>query len=145
MAENEKLTQELLNELLFTSSLESFFSENDAIDAITLSQYLNWMMERKALKKIDIIKKSGLNPTHAYQIFSGDRRASRNKILQLALAMALSLHETQRLLKIAGTNELYCKNRRDAIIIYCISHRMNLESTDNTLFQFEESTLSEAL
>ena len=138
---SEKLTAELLNELLFTSSLESFLNENDDIEQLTIAQYLNYLISKKKFKKSDIIKKSGLNPTFAYQIFSGDRQASRNKLLQLVFAMRLTLHEAQQLLKSAGINELYCKDRRDAIIIYCILHQMNLESADNTLFQFGEATI----
>ena len=141
---SEKLTEELLNELLFTSSLDSFFEKNTDLSSITLSQYLNFLLENKSFKKSEVIKKSGLNSTHAYEVFSGDKGASRNKVLQLAFAMKLNLRETQRLLKSARTNELYCKNKREAIIIYCINQNMSLESADDTLHRFSENTICDA-
>lgn len=138
-----RLTEKLLNDLLFTDSLASYLSNKLDEREITLSEYLNRQLEEKQLKKSNIIRESKLNPTFAYQLFSGDRNASKNKLLQLSFSMRLDLRETQRLLKIANAGELYCKNRRDAIIIYCISKNMTLPETDDTLFQFQEITICE--
>lgn len=139
----ERLTEELLNELLFTNSLSSYLNHELADHSVSLSDYLNKQLRIKQLKKSIIIRESKLNPTFAYQLFSGDRNASKGKLLQIAFAMRLDLRETQRLLKIANAGELYCKNHRDAIIIYCISKNMTLEETDDTLFQFHEATICE--
>ncbi len=139
----EKLTEELLNKLLFTSSLSSYLDHELMDKNISLSDYLNTQLELKQRKKSDVIRESKLNSTFAYQIFSGDRNASKDKLLQLSFSMRLDLRETQRLLKIANAGELYCKNRRDAIIIYCISQNMTLAQTDDTLFQFDEATICE--
>ena len=38
----------------------------------------------------------------------------------LAFGLKCTLRETQRLLRLAGVSELWCKQRRDAIIIWCI-------------------------
>jgi hypothetical protein len=139
----EKLTEELLNELLFSDSLETFLVK-DLTDAREgLPEHLNYLLLKKNLKKSEVVKRSRLNSTFAYQIFSGDRNASRNKMLQLAFAMGLDLRETQGLLKLSGANELYCKDRRDAIIIYCITKQMTLGDADDTLFGFKESTICE--
>lgn len=83
------------------------------------------------------------NPTFGYQIFVGQRNPTRNKLLQLAFAMKLSLRETNRLLQAGGCNELYCKNRRDAIIIFCINHGETLQAVDEQLYAFREDTITE--
>lgn len=139
----EKLTEELLDELLFTGSLETYLTQEVPSRKNSLPCHLNHLLIKKNLKKSDVIRSSHLNSTFAYQIFSGDRKASRNKILQLALAMGLDFKETQTLLNVSGNNELYCKDRRDAIIIYGIDKKMNLDNIDDTLFQFGESTICE--
>jgi len=141
--DEEVLTEELLNELLFSSSAGHYIDTHDLATS-SLSGYLTQLLREKDLKKSEVIKKSGLNETFAYQIFSGDRKASRNKVLQLAFAMELSLREAQRLLKQAGVNELYCKNRRDAIIIYCLSRKCPLIKVDAELYKFGEETITEA-
>lgn len=139
----ERLTEELLNDLLFTDSLSSYLNNELLKTDISLSDYLNGQLAAKRLKKSVVIRNSKLNPTFAYQLFSGDRNASKDKLLQIAFSMGLDLIETQRLLKIANAGELYCKNRRDAIIIYCLSKELSLAETDDTLFKFRESTICE--
>lgn len=139
----EPLTEELLNELLFSSSLSEFLNDKLTDPETTLPEYLRLLLKNKGVKKADIIRASRLNTTFAYQVFSGDRRASKDKLLQLCFAFRLDLRETQRLLKIANAGELYCKNRRDAIIIHCISKNLSLEETDDTLFQYQEKTICE--
>ena len=41
-----------------------------------------------------------------------------------------------------GANELYCKNRRDAIVIFAISHGYTLQKTEEELYRFGEATIS---
>ena len=63
-------------------------------------------------------------------------------MLQLAFAMHLGLRETDRLLQAAGANELYCKNRRDAIIIFAVQKGMNSSKKANEeLYRFGEETI----
>ena len=84
---------------------------------------------------------AGLNDTFGYQIFKGTRKASRDKVLQLAFAMHLGLRETDRLLQAAGANELYCKNRRDAIIIFAVQKGYTLQKANEELYRFGEETI----
>ncbi len=55
--------------------------------------------------------------------------------------MHLNLRETDRLLQAAGVNELYCKNRRDAIIIFAVNKGYSLQRTDEELYRFGEETI----
>lgn len=137
----EKLTEELLNDLMVSDTLQVI---NEIPNKnVSLPQRLNELLIAKKLKKSEVIRRSRLNTTFAYQIFSGERNASRDKILQLALAMELTFKETQELLRISGVNELYCKDRRDAIIIFGITKGMTLEQIDDTLYKFGELTICE--
>lgn len=137
----EVLTEELLKELLNRPDIDSFVDEKN-LDDVKFVNCLNDFMNEKGMDRKSIIHKTNINETHAYQMFSGDRGASRNKVLQLAIAMGLDLRQTNKLLHSAGVSALYCKNRRDAIIIFYIEKRKNLQTIDEKLYEFGEATLS---
>lgn len=133
---NEPLTEELLD----APSPATFASKHD-IGSLSLSDYLQHLLDEKQLKRPDVIRDAGLNSTFGYQIFTGARKPSRDKLLQIAFAMKLDLKETNRLLQAGGWRALYCKDRRDAIIIFCISHHADLRKTDEELYRFGEETI----
>ena len=137
----EVLTEKLLDELLSKPNVDSFIDEN-SFDRVNLADNLQQFLQEKNLSRKDVIHKTNINETHAYQIFSGDRGASRNKVLQLAVALSLNLKETNKLLHSAGVSALYCKDKQDAIIIFGIEHGFNLQKIDEDLFRFGEPTLS---
>ncbi len=137
---SEKLTEELLDELLEAPSLDGFLAEND-LTAPSLSEYLCSLLEAKRLKRSQVVHRADLNQTFGYQIFTGKRNPSRNKVLQIAFAMALTLRETNRALEAAGVSSLYSKNRRDAIIIFCIERGCSLQKVNEELYRFGEETL----
>lgn len=136
----EPLTEELLQELL-SSPDPVQFANSHGIENRTLGDYLQQLLDEKGLVRSKVVREAGLNETFGYQIFKGTRNPSRNKVLQLALAMGLNLREANRLLKLAGVNELYCKNRRDAIIIFCLDKGYSLQRTDEELYRFGEETV----
>lgn len=67
---------------------------------------------------------------------------SRNKVLQIAFAMALTLKKANRALTAAGVSVLNCKDRRDAIIIFCIDRGCSLQKVNEELYRFGEETVS---
>ena len=136
----EPLTEELLEELLAAPSPKRFIERNQ-VGERSLSDYLQGLLEEKGLKRVDVVRAAGLNDTFGYQIFMGQRGASRNKVLQLAFALGLTLKEADRLLQAAGASGLYCKDRRDAIIIFCLDHGYSLQKTDEELYRFGEDTI----
>ena len=137
----EALTEELLEELRNRPDLRSFVEEKD-LSEVSFADCLNKFLNKKKLERKDVIHATNLNETHVYQMFSGQRNASRNKVLQIALALKLDLKQTNQLLHSAGVSSLYCKDRRDAIIIFCIENSYDLQKTDDELYRFEEDTLS---
>lgn len=138
---DEPLTEELLRELLDAPDPAQFADEHH-INHPSLPIYLQKLLDEKGLSRPVVVKAAGLNPTFGYQIFMGDRKPSRNKLLQLIFAMGCTLTEANRVLRIAGLSELYCKNRRDAIIIFCIDRGLTLAETEEQLYEFGEQTIS---
>lgn len=136
----EPLTEDLLAELLEASD-PVVFADRHALEQRSLSEYLTELLDRKGLNRIDVIHEANLNETYGYQIFMGQRKPSRDKLLQIAFAMRLTLRETNRALNAAGAGSLYCKNRRDAIIIFCLSHGYSLLRVNEELYSYGEDTI----
>ena len=136
----EPLTDELLAELLDAPN-PAKFADAHRITERSLPDYLQQLLDEKGLKRASVIREAGVNETHGYQVFMGQRGGSRDTILKLAFAMHCTLQETNRLLQAAGHNELYCKNRRDAIIIFCADRKYTLQHTNEELFRFNEETI----
>lgn len=136
----ERLTEEVLQELLEAPSLDGFIGSHD-FPAATLPGFLEHMLQKKGLKRSRVVRMADLNETFGYQIFTGARNPSRDKVLQIAFAMALSLRETNRALKAAGASSLDPKCRRDAIIIFCIDQGCSLQKVNEELYRLGENTV----
>lgn len=136
----EKLTEELSSELLDAPTIDGFVAKN-VLGHRKLGEYLEELLEQKGLKRSQVVHMANLNETFGYQIFTGQRNPSRNKVLQIAFAMALSLRETNRVLEAAGVSSLYSKDRRDAIIIFCLDRGCSLQKVNEELYRFGEETL----
>ena len=137
---SEPLTEELLDELLSTSSIEEYLEQHEPCSR-TLAEYLQQLLAEKGLERSRVVRMANLNDTFGYQIFQGTRHPGRDKVLQIAFAMALTLRETNRALTAAGASELYCKDRRDAIIIFCIDRGCSLQKVNEELYRFGEDTV----
>ena len=136
----EPLTDELLGELLDAPDPVKFARKHH-ITSRNLPEYLEQLLVEKGLERAKVVRKAGLDATYGYQIFMGQRKPTRDKVLQIVFALECTLQEANRTLQAAGHNELYCKNRRDAIIIFCLSHGHTLQETDDELFRFGEDTI----
>ena len=139
-ASDEELTEELLERLLATASPEAYL-DTVATDDRTLGDYLMSLIEARGMKRADVVKASAVNSTFVYQIFNDERNVGRDNAIKIALGIGCTLRETQRVLRHAGLSELWCKNRRDAIIIYCIEHGYTRAQTDDELYRLGEPTL----
>jgi len=141
-----KKTDELLKELnkIGNNDLLNKYIDNLAKETTyhDVCDYLTDLIAKKELKKSKVILDSCIDRTYAYQIFNSTRKAGRNKIIALSLAMNLSLDETNKALLLNGDNILYSKNKRDAILIYCINTNKSVLKT-NFLLQEKEVELLE--
>lgn len=139
----EPLTEELLAELLNSPDPAKFASQH-RISQRNLPDYLQQLLDEKDLHRPDVVRRAQIGETYGYYIFTGQRHPKRDFIIRLALAMECSLTEANRLLQAGGLNELYCKNRRDAMIIFCLTHGYDVQQTNDELYRFNEETLSES-
>ena len=139
-----KDTSKIVEELELCEDFHTFYLENkDAMVNKSLSEMLNDLLKEKKLRKTQVIHNSELNDIYVYQIFSGIRRPDRKKLLALALAMGLSVTETQTLLKCAAYPPLYVKIPFDCIVLYGITKELSVIQVNNLLFDYGEETLGE--
>ena len=136
----EPLTEDMLAELLDAPDPRAFIKRRE-VGERSLAEYLNALLAEKGLKRAAVVREAGINETFGYQIFMGQRKPSRNKILQIAFAMGCTLKETNRLLQIGEANALYCKDRRDAIIVFCVEKHYPLQKVNEELYRFGEDTI----
>ncbi|PKM96240.1 MAG: transcriptional regulator [Firmicutes bacterium HGW-Firmicutes-1] len=139
---NER-TEELINEIKDISNVYSYISKyNTDFPNLTFSNFVDLVIQKKRLKKSQVVKNAGLHRTYGYQIISGKKKPSRDKALTIAYGLELSLEETQKLLNIAEFNPLYPKNKRDSIIIFTLCNHYNLEKTNLLLYDNKEEPIS---
>jgi hypothetical protein len=123
-----------INNLTTVLALDKWLKDNDC-DLIhkTLKNHLNELIFQKELNIPDIIRDSELDKGYVYQIFSGKRTPSRDKLIAIAFGMHLSLDETQTLLKISGNKELYSRQKRDAILMFAFNKNLKIHEADELL------------
>lgn len=137
----KKSTEELFT-ILKNSSLDAYLSDNAGeLIENPICNYLNAIIEEKALKKADVIRKSNIQTNYAYQIFSGLKIPSRDKLIALCFGMELSLSEMQTLLKYAGYAPLYPRNKRDSVIIDSLEKHEDVITCNITLDKFNFSPM----
>lgn len=137
----KKTTEELLK-ILKSSSLESYLANNnDEMVANPVCEYLVAIVEEKGLQKADVIRKSNIQTNYAYQIFSGLKIPSRDKLIALCFGLELGLSEAQTLLKYAGYAQLYPRIKRDSIIIKALEKHMDVIDCNITLDELNLSPL----
>lgn len=138
----KKNTDDLQNELSASANLSGFLSANqEQFISEDFAGMLQELFQRSGLTKATLAKRAGTSEVYLYQIFSGERTPSRDRTICLCFGLSATLEETQELLKHSGLAQLYVKNRRDAIIIYGLSHGMELTDINDRLFSEEEATL----
>ena len=124
------------------TSFDDFLAKNkeNMIDQ-DLSEHLMMLLHRKKLKRATVAKDSGVNKTYVFQIFKGDKKPSRDKLIAIAVGMHLNEEETQRMLKLAGHSELYPRVARDALILFAIQRGKDIWETDTALYKHGFPTL----
>ncbi len=137
-----KQTAEMLEQLKTADSLSGYLQDNDEqlIDS-TVSTQLAAALAESGMTKSDVLRRAEINDIYGYQLFSGSRKPSRDKLIALCIGMALTLDRTQQLLKATGFAPLYAKHKRDSILIFGIQNGQTVFEINNALFEHEENTL----
>lgn len=134
-----KNTDELLAEIKQSTEIKNFLADNNEdIKNLTLSEYINILIEKKQVPKNQVITKAELNYTYGYQIINGTRKPTKDKLLQLCFGLNATVEEANRLLLIANAGGLYSKNRRDCIIIFALNKGLSVVETNNLLYELNE-------
>lgn len=142
--ETSNLLNILLNDIENENDLNKFITnELSEFSDLSLSNYFKEICKEKNLSKSKLIKSADLDRTYGYQILDGSKKPTRDKILQLCFGANLDFKETQRALKLGNVGELYPKNSRDAIIIYCIKNKLSLLELNEKLYEKDFSILGE--
>lgn len=133
-------TQELEHQI--RESNTSDVLGNDSFYVPSLAAYLAALLRDHHMTVRDIVLRCNLDRSYGYQMFNGTRTPTRNFLLKLSLLLRLSETEAQRLLKIAGRPPLYARNRRDAAVLYGLTHGLSMEETDALLGSLDEEGLT---
>lgn len=138
----QKDTSEIVKELGLCPDFQTFYSENkEYMISADLAQLLTELLERKGLKKSQVIKNAEFSEVYGYQIFSGLRVPERKKLLCLAVSMKLNIDEAQQLLKCAGYAPLYVKNPFDSVVLYGLCKGLSVVEINELLYKYELETL----
>lgn len=139
---NEKNTDTLQQELMSTNNLDRFLTENDAsFRDVPLQEAIQRIFDEKGMSKAQLAKQSGISEVYLHQLFSGRRFPSRSRLLCLCFGLGATVDEAQSLLQQARHTPLYSRDRRDAIIIFALSHHMTLFEVNDKLFTENLDTL----
>jgi len=130
----KKDTVTLQSELKSSKSIEQFVEENQAeFNTMDVPAYLNEMLKKYNLEKSDIAKRGGFAGQYPYQIFNGKKKASREKMIQIAFGFPLTLEEAQCLLRLGECAELYIRDSRDAFIMFALEKQYTLQQLNELL------------
>ena len=140
--ESEVPSETVEQDLLEAESISDFLKTNRAymIDR-TLSKHLMLLLQQKKLRRAAVVRDSGLEKAYVYQIFSGEKKPARDKLIAIAFGLHLNSKETQRMLKLGGCSELYARQTRDAIILFAIHRGISIGAANDLLYNYNYPTL----
>jgi len=135
---------EILNDKLFKSrDFKEFIKNNEEhIRTDSFNHFLYDLISHSGLKNSELFARSGMSESYGYQLLNGNRQPSRDKIIQLAIGLKLSVEKTNQMLRLAEKGELYVKNKRDAVVMFSLVNTYSIIDT-NTLLEEENCTLLE--
>ena len=137
----ETNTDDLLMSVCSADTFQEVLSHHTPGQDPSFSMAVYEMMDQKGISAKEMIRLTGMERSYFYHILSGARHPGRNMVLRIGFCLGASLPEMNRLLKLAGFSELYPKRRRDAVLIYAVTHSCTMEEADKLLLQAEEEPL----
>ena len=122
-----KNTDQLLKELMDSNDLSRVLSDNSAcFRKSDLPHGLQALFDQQDMSKSALAKASGISEVYLHQVFSGRRTPSRDRLLCLCIGLGASTEETQSLLQQAHHAPLYARDKRDAVLLFGLSHSLTL-------------------
>lgn len=141
--EPDVTTDELNNEIKAATDIEDYLTHRkEQMLSGSVTWHLNKLLAEKGISRADVVRGSQIDRTYVYQIFSGEKKPSRDKLIALAFGLRLTDEETQRLLKLSGNRELYARDERDVLILFSLQKGKSVVETDEILYAHGLSTLN---
>ena len=133
-----KSTADLGAELNGISDLQKYLHDNQ--EELLVPEPLSYLLQlaqKKDISKAQIIRDAQLERTFGYHLLDGSKTLTRNKALALVFAARLTTEEANTFLKYAQLPQLYPRNRRDNVILFCLQKQKSLQETNCTLDDFQ--------
>lgn len=93
-------------------------------DTPSIQKFFDVFMEHYGVSKSDIVKRSYLSRSYAYEVLNGVKKnPSRDHLIALCLGAHMDINTMQYALKVGGVGELYAKVPRDAAIILHVNQK----------------------
>lgn len=132
----------ILNDIEDESFLDEFLkTTSDNFSNLGLPKFFKDICSKKNISKSSLIKNAEIDRTYGYQILSGTKKPSRDKILKLCISANLNLEESNKALKLGNVGELYPKNPRDSVIIFGLNKNLDILKIDELLYNRNFDTL----
>ena len=130
-----KSTIEIENEMAKAKDIEEIEAilEREGIGNTRFCDRLVQLCDEKKQSSATLLEKMAISKSQLCAIRNGTRNPSRETVIKLALALELSLEETNELLKLAGYKELYAKNQDDAIIAFGLRKKLDVYQINELL------------
>lgn len=138
----KKPTEQLLEALNNSQHIDTYLKENDEfLITSDVSSFLCDKFKEKNITKSSVIKASELNEIYGYQVLSGKRKPSRDKLICICIGAGFDIDETNEILKIALFSPLFPKLKRDSVIMFGIKDHFPIWKINEALFDHHLKTL----
>ncbi len=139
-----KNTTELLRDLKKSAHFSDFVRKNEkSLRHDDFTRSFTRLFEQQGRSKAEIARAAGTSEAYLYQIISGHRTPSRNRLLCICIGIHTPVDEAQALLKQCGHAPLSAREKRDAAILYGLIHGLTLNEVNDSLFECGELSLME--
>ena len=125
-------TSDMWEQLIKAESLRQFIGEYE-IGLLPFCDYISALCKKRGEAPERVIKRAAIERTYGHALFRGDRRPSRDTVLQLAFGFEADIELAQDLLRHAGHSTLYPKVPRDTVIGYCLIHKTGFVEAQQVL------------
>ncbi len=137
-----KSTTELLRDIKSYREFDAYLKHDEAYLRKTMfTEKLKALLDQDSRTRIEIAQEACISEIYLYQICTGKRVPTRNRVLCLGLVLHPKLDEVQELLRSCGHAPLHPRDRRDAQIIHALLHGGTLYQTDDALIKMGEKSL----
>lgn len=132
----KRTTAQLLEVLKNQKNYDDYVKENEE-NFVTGKpcDLLTTEIEKRGFSKAEIIRNSGIERHYAYQILSGVKNPSRDKIIMFCIGMGMNLEETQHFLLECAASSLYAKNKRDNVTLFAIENHLSIIELNDLLYE----------